>query len=197
MKLTPHLVALSALSFAAVHPATAAVVADHQFNTEGDTEGWVDRGVGSGNDGLTSDGECLTATSPGLDPQLIFDGTLGRAANAEWDTVTFRIRETEEAGGEAIEFDPTGTVVQIDGGRKIDGGMTVSQPDGFSVEESGDGFYTVTVSIAPCELETISELRIDPIGGSLKNSNSDTAGNTYEIDFIQVTDTSADASEPG
>lgn len=175
----------------------AATVLDCQFNTAGDTEGWVDRGIGSGVPGLTADGQSLTAISPGLDPQLKYDGTLERAADAAWDKVTFRIRETETPGGPAIVFDPTGTVVQTNKGLKPQGGITIAEPSAFTLEESGDGFYTVTVSLAAYQLQAIEELRIDPIGGSIKNSNSDTAGNTFEIDFIQVTDTSqAAVSEP-
>lgn len=167
----------------------AAVVADYQFNTAGDTEGWVDRGIGSGSDNLVADGEVLTATSPGIDPQLKYDGTLERSVDAQWDTVTFRVRETESPGGEPIPFDPIGVIVQINNGVKNQGGITASKPDDFSYEKSDDGFYTVTVSIADFEDQTIDQLRIDPIGGALNNSNSDTPGNTYEIDFIQVTDT--------
>lgn len=166
----------------------AAVVADYQFNQPGDTESWVDRGVGSGNTGLTSDGQSLTAMSPGADPQLKFDGALERAADAAWDTVTFRVRETQTPGGPAVAFDPTGMVVQINNGGKD--GLTVSKPAQFEIETSDDGFTTVTVSIAAYDRSVIDELRIDPIGGTLNNSNSATVGNIYEIDFIQVTDTS-------
>lgn len=187
---------LFALSIAAAR-GHAAVVADHQFNTVGDAEGWVDRGIGTGSVGLTADGQSLTAVSPGLDPQLKYSGALERAADASWDIVTFRVRETETLGGEPIVFDPVGSVVQINKGVKPQGGITISKPADFTVEESGDGFYTVTVSIAGFEAQIIDELRIDPIGGTLKNSNSDTAGNTFEIDMIQVTDTSeGSAAEP-
>lgn len=175
--------------------ARAAVVADHQFDTLGDTQGWSDRGIGSGTDRLTADGASLTAVSPGADPQLLYADGLERAADAQWDTVVFRIRETESPGGEPIVFDPTGSVVQINSGGRD--GLLVSKPADFAVEDSGDGFYTVTVSIAKYQDAVIDQLRLDPIGGTLKNSNSDTAGNTFEIDFIQVTDTSSVAvSEP-
>ncbi len=175
--------------------AYAGVVADYQFNTTGATEGWVDRGIGTGNEGLTCDGQSLTALSPVADPQLKLNAPLMRPADAEWDTVTFRIRETQTPGGPPIAFDPIGTVVQINNGGK--NGLTVSKPADFTAEDSGDGFTTVTVSIAAFKNQVIDELRIDPIGGTLKNSNSDTPDNTYEIDFIQVTATaSASGVEP-
>lgn len=177
-------------------PAPAAVVLECTFDTAGDTENWEDLGVGTGHDGLTSDGASLTATSPGLDPQLGYGAALSRAADAAWGAVEFRVRETETAGGDPVAFDPTGVVIQINGGGKE--GLNLSKPGAFSATEDGDGFYLVTAPIAGYAGETIDKLRIDPIGGSLKNSNSDTAGNTWEIDFIRVTDTAAaEIEEPG
>lgn len=174
----------------------AATVAEYEFNDEERTEGWRDRGKGTGIDNLTSDGQSLVGTSRGVDPQLASRRALHRAAFARWDKVTFRVRETESPGGEPIEFDPAGSLVQINGGGRK--GLTVVQRSAFTIEESGDGFYTVTVSIAAFPGKTINELRIDPIGGTSKNSNSDTAGNTFEIDFIRVTDSARPpAKKPG
>jgi len=186
---------LTANALLPLTPAPAAVVLECAFDTAGDTEGWADLGVGTGNDGLTSDGVSLTATSPGNDPQLGYGSSLSRAADAAWDTVVFRVRETETAGGDPVVFDPAGVVVQINGGGKA--GLNLSKPAAFSASEDEDGFYLVTAPIGEYAGETIDKLRIDPIGGSTKNSNSDTAGNTWEIDFIRVTDTEPEMVEPG
>ncbi|MEM6854381.1 MAG: hypothetical protein AAF593_08230 [Planctomycetota bacterium] len=173
-----------------VSPATsAATVAEFEFDREGRTEGWRDRGKGTGVDDLTSDGQSLVGTSPGVDPQLICGRDIRRASYARWESVIFRIRETETPGGEPIEFDPTGSLVEINGGGRR--GLRVVKRGEFTIEESGDGFYTVTVNIAAFEGDTINDLRLDPIGGTSSNSNSDTAGNTFEIDFIRVTDSSS------
>ncbi|MEM1028074.1 MAG: hypothetical protein AAGJ38_08320 [Planctomycetota bacterium] len=177
-----------------VSPATsAATVAEFEFDREGRTEGWRDRGKGTGVDDLTSDGQYLVGTSPGVDPQLICRRDIRRASYAQWESVIFRIRETETPDGEPIEFNPTGVLVEINGGGR--GGLRVVKRGEFTIEESGDGFYTVTVNIAAFEGDTINDLRLDPIGGTASNSNSDTAGNTFEIDFIHVTDSSSAVAE--
>ncbi|MDB4788572.1 PEP-CTERM sorting domain-containing protein, partial [Akkermansiaceae bacterium] len=36
----------------------------------------------------------------------------------------------------------------------------------------------------------IKNIRLDPIGGAATNSNSETNGNFFAVDFIQVNDTS-------
>ena len=170
-----------------VMPAGAAIVADFQFNTAGDTEGWgvlIPAGVSGG---LTADGDSLNGTATNNDPQLINNSiSLTLGAGETWDTVVFRVRETQENNVVVSDFNATGLVVFLDDGPLMAPGFTASASALFSAVASGDGFLTVTADISGYTGSSLTALRIDPIGGAASNSNSETNGNLFEIDFIQV-----------
>lgn len=172
--------------------ATAGVVAEFDFDTLGGLEGFSSTNV----TGLAADGDFLTgvATAPSNDPQLILDpASLTRGASSTaFDTISFRVRETEDGGTVLNAFDPTGLVVALGGGTPNP--LTLSS--GFSAADSGNGFFTVSVDISSFTASTITSLRVDPIGGASSNSNSQTAGNTFEVDFIRVTDNAIAIPEP-
>lgn len=190
---TRHALLTAALLLPLAPLASAATVLDCQFNVEGDMEGWADPGVGSGNDDLAADGDSLNGTSPGMDPQLLRSEPITRAADAQWDRIEFSVRERESAEGEPVRFHPKGLAVVINNGNPEEDGLTVAQFDDFTAEPAEDGFHVITVSIAGYAGQTIEKLRVDPIGGSIRNSNSESVDNLYEIDFIRVYDTAGDA----
>lgn len=174
--------------------ASAAVVEDFQFNTIGDTEGWtalanID-GPGSGPAFIVADGDSLNGLANGGDPRL---GRLALNATttATWDAVIFRVRETTETDQVVNTFDPTGLVLVVNGTTGTFGGGTVlSDSSLFSATASGDGFFTVTADISSLGSTDIDQLRLDPIGAPDANNN------LFEVDFIQVTDTTL-VPEPG
>ena len=190
------LFSIAALALAGT--ASAAVVADYQFNTLGDTEGWGNNGTfGSGNPNLTADGDSLNAgPMTGGDPQLLNNDSYALAVGQTWDSVIFRVRETQDGLNEAadeggpgpVAFDSTGVVIAFNNASANTNGFYNGNTAGlFTAVDSGDGFYTVTLDISDLQATSVTSLRFDPIGGVSSNSNSNTAGNSYEVDFLQVT----------
>lgn len=163
--------------------ASAAAIADYNFTTDGDTEGWTATSTSS----LTTSGGFLTGTATGNDPQLLnnpVSHTVG--VGGTWDTLVFRVREVDSASGLYIgeagapAFNTVGLVVQVNG---------LIANSGFSYVASGDNFYTVTTDISGLAATSITNVRVDPIGGALSNSGSETNGNSFEVDFIQINGT--------
>lgn len=187
-------------------PASAATVYSAEFNTPGDTEGWTPWNLTGA--GLTADGDSLNGLAPtGVagqnDPQIrISDVSISKTDGAFWESIVFRVRETqnETPAGVVSAFDTLGLNVQFQLG--VGGGVpvvTMGDRDRFSAVPSGEGFFTVTVDLSPA-LPTvdfgptftgaeINALRIDPIGGAGGSTNSQTNGNSFEIDFIRITET--------
>jgi hypothetical protein len=162
---------------------TAAAVATYNFNTDSDTEGWEAFSNPSGLS-ITTSGGYLTGTATNNDPQLRKTGvsiTIG--ANETWDTLVFRVREFDDFAGKYIgsegapAFSASGLAVQLNGATPTN--LT------FTAVASGDNFYTVTADISGLAGTEITSLRVDPIGGAL-SSGSETTGNTFEVDFIQL-----------
>lgn len=173
MKKTTHLLC-AFLSMAA--PSMAATIAEWNFNTNGDTEGWA---VFANVTGLTNTSGSLTGTTSNGDPQLRVTGlNLSLGIGQTWDTVVLRIRETDETPATVTPFSNTGLVVQFNGGRT--NGVNLFGSVGTAVD-SGSGFFTATVDVSGLpESTTVTSLRIDPIGGP------DASGNSFKVDFIQV-----------
>lgn len=156
---------------------SAATIGDYQFNTASDTEGWA---VLLNASGLTADGDSLNGTATNNDPQLT-NGAAGLTTTGTWDTFVFRVREiqNEAPAGPVDAFNSVGQIVQLNG--------TVFNLGLIGVD-SGDDFYTVTLDISSFGSAAINSIRLDPIGGASSNSNSETSGNTFEIDYIQIND---------
>ncbi|MEM6799546.1 MAG: PEP-CTERM sorting domain-containing protein [Planctomycetota bacterium] len=175
-------------------PASAAIIYDAGFNMLGDTQGWAERDPAPAAaviNGLAADGNTLNGTAAGNDPQLINDNlNVSKTPGFDWDSIVFRVREVQnEAPGGVVGFSPTGMVVQIDFGNPPV--TTISSGFTAVASGSGNGFLTISVPIPSSFTNpTIVSLRIDPIGGAGAVTNSDTNGNTFEVDYIRITDTS-------
>ncbi|MGB6220187.1 MAG: hypothetical protein WBG04_04065 [Haloferula sp.] len=149
------------------------------FNTDGDFEQWTTLNVTD----ATVAGGTINGTASSNDPQLKYEQTLVLGAGESWTTVVYRVRETDSVSGLYIgsagapAFSPVGLVVQANG---------VIVSSGFTTVPSGDDFYTITADISAIPDVDITTIRVDPIGGALSNSGSETTGNTFEVDFIQV-----------
>lgn len=177
---------LGVLLLATTWTASGALIASYDFN--GVTEGWAGTNITN----LTATTTEITGEASTNDPQLKKTGlSLNVTPGATWDTVVFRVKETETSGGPALAFDPIGLVVQINTGA----GNTPVTVSSATAVDSGDGYFTVTMDISGVGTTEIKNLRVDPIGGAAVNSNSETSGNFFAVDFIQVNDTSI--PEPG
>lgn len=180
MKNPRNLLVCSFLIMAA--SAEAATIAEWNFNTNGNSEGWA---VGNNITGLTTSGGFLSGTASNGDPQLVNSPlNLSLGAGQSWQEVVFRVRETPSP----VSFSPTGLVVQFNGGGM--NGVNLYGSVGTAVD-SGNGFQTVTVDVSGLGTgTTVTSLRIDPIGGP------DAAGSTFDLDFIRLTATDPVAAIP-
>jgi len=176
------------LSLFVAHAASAAVVADYQFNTVGDAEGWIGFAAGSAFP-VVADGDSLDGVSTNNDPQLRNDAAgagLGLTYNAStpWTTLTFSVRETVTTGGTPVAYDPTGMNVTLyDVAGFPGGGNATVVPTVTLVTALGNGFNELTVDISGHAFD-IAGLRVDPIGGP------GTTPNIFEVDYITVSDSS-------
>lgn len=173
------------LALCLTHTASAAPIGDYQFNAA-DTEGWT----AAGTTGLTTDGDSLNGTASSNDPQLLLTSA-GLATMGTWDTAVFRVRERGELvsvpGTTVLDPGPTDVPFSSVGLILILNATNVTS-NGFTAVDSGEGFFTLTIDISTLGSATINNIRFDPIGGAASNSNSETNGNTYEVDFIQIND---------
>lgn len=184
---TPNISVLA--TFLVIHAgslcgSSAAIVASYEFNTNGDTEGFT-APISLNVTGLAASGGFLTGTASSNDPQLKIDGINHTVGTGEtWDYVEFRVRETqnEAPAGTVNVFNPTGLVVVVN----ATAAPAVTWSSGFTAVDSGSGFFTVTVDISSLGSVAIKDLRVDPIGGAASNSNSETNGNTFEVDYIRL-----------
>ncbi|MCB1133907.1 MAG: hypothetical protein KDN05_22500, partial [Verrucomicrobiae bacterium] len=155
-----------------------------EFNTNGDTEGFA-APPSLNVTGLATSGGYLTGTASSNDPQLKINGTnFTVGAGETWDYIEFRVRETqnEAPSGTVNVFNATGLVVVVNATAP----PAVTWSSRFTAVDSGDGFFTVTLDISSLVAVAISDLRVDPIGGAASNSNSETNGNTFEVDYIRL-----------
>ncbi len=182
------LVAIMAIAFAAT-AVSGDVVSDFQFNTASDLEGWTALANISGS--LTADGDSLNGTASSGDPRIA-RLSLNASTTEDWQSVIFRVRETEPTNGPffVTTFDPTGLNIVFNGVAGTFGGGTVISSTEFSAVDSGDGFFTVTADISSFGSTTINQIRLDPIGAP------DAGGNLFEVDFIQITNSATTIPEP-
>ncbi|MEN1678989.1 MAG: dockerin type I domain-containing protein [Planctomycetota bacterium] len=155
--------------------ATAQVVAEFNFDTPGDTEGWT----GVNTDSLTVASGSLTGTAATTDPQLLYeDQAVIGDGSFRFSAVEFRVRETPLV----TEFDPIGIVVTLSGTDSTAQTLFVGNtaPELFSAVSSGDDFLTVTVDVSSYVGDAIDFIRLDPIGGP------DSNGASLEVDSIRI-----------
>lgn len=172
--------------------ASAALLADFQFNTVGDVEGWV---INNGS-GVVADGDSLNFTPTGNDSQALFGVANGPAvitlpSGAQVTTVVIRYRRTDSVDGVVSPHEDTGTIVQL---------FRPAPPNNNVVNISGaaigrvvdtDGFSILTADFSPgggndytFDADGIARLRVDVVG------NATSVGDLIEIDYIQVFDDS-------
>ncbi|MFK7790852.1 MAG: PEP-CTERM sorting domain-containing protein [Phycisphaeraceae bacterium] len=195
------LLALPALGLATClsQTASAAVIGDFQFTADGDTLGWTARTNSSTPADFDTAGGSLNGTvATGNDPILDYLDGLTKASTANWTTLILRVRETGEiveagssttvidAGPTAVPYNAVGTLAILNEGISPTTGVLAAS----SIVDSGSGFFTVTYDISGFTADTIDKIRVDPIGGAASNSNSQTSGNIFEVDFITVNDDS-------
>jgi hypothetical protein len=163
----------------------ATTIAEWNFNNNGDPEGWT----ASGSSALTVASGLITGTAIGNDPQLLSSGlNLSLSLGQTWDQLVFRVRETQDEApaGTVSTFNATGLVLQLNNSGAA--GFLYGATAAFTGVASGNGFFTVSVDISSLPSNaTITSFRFDPIGGAASNSNSETNGNTFEVDFVNVT----------
>lgn len=190
MKKTSSLLFCSFLSMAV--PSGAATIAEWNFDTT--TESWT----GVATSALTVTSGSLTGTATSNDPQLVRSSlTISLTGSQTWDQLIFRVRETAFAphgtdgftdGDTVPTFNATGLILSFNGNGTANSGLFYNATSQFSGVASGDGFFTVSVDLSTMPSNTtITSMRVDPIGGASSNSNSETNGNAFEVDFIQIT----------
>jgi hypothetical protein len=188
------LILLASVALLAIpYTVQADLVQGWEFNGA-DTEGWA----AVNTDGLSAAVGLLTGVAANNDPQLTLTAIgLNPGAGQTWDTLEFRVRETRDvdddggAAGSLVDtFQPTGLAV-------TNGGNVITSAALFSASALDvDNFFTVTVDISQFNSDTWENVRLDPIGGANSNSNSQTAGNTFEVDYIRIYDTGTAVPEP-
>lgn len=165
-------------------PGSAAVVRDFEFDSG--VEGFIGNNI----TGLAASGGFLTGTASSNDPQLILGvaqlpGGLAPLAGSSWTTLEYSVRETNSDGGGFVSFanasNPTGLVFSSNLG-------VINSPGLFSFVDAGSGFTNVTIDISGLGTSTITNFRLDPIGGG---TGPVTAGNFFEVGFIRLNDASA------
>lgn len=168
-------------------PSMAATIAEWNFNTDGVAEGWT----ASNSSALTVASGMLTGTATTNDPQLLRSGTsISLGVGQTWDQLVFRVKETQDEvpAGTVSTFNATGLILSFNGNTTTGSGLFYGTVSQFTGVDSGSGFFTVTVDISSMPTATtITSLRLDPIGGAALNSNSETNGNTFDVDFVQIT----------
>ncbi|MFK7909034.1 MAG: PEP-CTERM sorting domain-containing protein [Akkermansiaceae bacterium] len=185
---------LATIALAALTPLShAALVHAYEFNTLADTEGFSTDTLNVS--GLTADGDSLNGTATNNDPQLKINGaSLSPTVGETWTMLEFRVREVRLAAHGAGE-PTTADELPFNGTGVILGTVAAPAPTNFTAGFSGSaldgsGFSTVTLDISAFGSKTITNLRLDPIGGAWSNSNSETNGNSFEVDYIRFYDTS-------
>ncbi|MEL7498416.1 MAG: PEP-CTERM sorting domain-containing protein [Planctomycetota bacterium] len=168
--------------------ARADLVVSWEFSTDGNAEGWTTNNVSS----PSVAGGFFSGTASSNDPQLNQSGlNLDPNAGESWTTIVFSVQEIDETPAN-VPFNPVGIVVAINGGGA--GGLLVTS--GFTSNDLGGGFFEVTADISAFDMGTITSLRVDPIGGAASNSNSETSGNSFNVDYIRVSDSLIAVPEP-
>lgn len=169
-------------------PASAATVLEYDFSSG--TQGFGGNNI----TGLTATGGFLTGVAASNDPQLILGaaqlpGGQAPGAGGTWTTLEYRVRETNSSGGGFVSFanasNTTGLVFSFNG--------SVVGTSNYSFVNAGSGFTDVTVDISSLGSTTLTNFRLDPIGGA---TNPVTTDNTFEVDFIRFSDSITAVPEP-
>ena len=169
------LAAAALVSTAAVSTSQAALVQAFEFNTPGDTEGFV--GVNA-NGVTTTAGGLLVGTAATTDPQVV-NGTTTITATpgSTLTTAVARIRQLDTTGS-PMTYDPTGTLLIV-------GPPATNLGQGTRVADGTTGFTFVTWDLSAVSFttpNTITSIRLDPVGG--------TVGEGFQVDYLRISDSS-------
>jgi|GEM_PF-5253355 len=170
--------AVAGLSLMVAHSASAAVIAQYDFDVAGTPEGW---NVVNGVRQVAGDGVMRVRTGSN-DPQVtrnVADELTRLPGSTNFTTFEVLSRELDEDGGSPIAFDPTGTVL-------IFGGANQGAPDTVGAADA-NGFQLLTWDISSVVAATSGNIRFDFFGGP---GTSDAPANVGEVDFIRVSDNS-------
>jgi hypothetical protein len=190
MKFPPKTLIFSLLSAAAIQQGQAAVVFEYTFDGASDVNAFTTTNVPDP-PGLSEGGGVVQGTANSNDPQLRANPGFSPATGETWDELTFRVRETRDAddsGGNAsttVDFNFVGLNLIAN---ETTSPVSFNNGDFSGVDSNGD-FHVVTVDISSVGTASIDQFRLDPIGGAGSNSNSETNGNSFQVDFIRFTDT--------
>jgi MYXO-CTERM domain-containing protein len=179
---TPALILASASLTSA---ASAAVV--QIWNFDSGTEGWTGT-----NTSLAASGGLASGTATNNDPQMVLSGVVNFTPTAShtWTTLTYRYRETQDAQTNAPTAPGIVTIYNsIGNGAVVNGGALRPFISPTTGATAVDGWFTVEIDISGIGSGTITSIRVDPIGGAQSNSNSETNGNAFDVDYISLNDT--------
>jgi len=187
MKKSFPLFALSSLLICQAQAATV-VIESWQFNTPGDTEGWV---VNLGADfdvraAVTGSETVLSAEATTNDPQLRYTEEISTPVGFQnWETMTIRWRQLDgnptTIGTAPQAYANNGTRIEWPGSSFKQPLPTTTGGDWtFTFEPSGEWVeFTWDISDSTNSPIAASSWRFDPVG--------DTAGVGYEVDYIVIT----------
>ncbi|WP_269540886.1 PEP-CTERM sorting domain-containing protein [Cerasicoccus fimbriatus] len=187
MQQTLSLIALSSL-LTVNASAAIVVVEDWQFNSPGDTEGWI--ADGSTNldvrAAVSGSESVLSAGASTNDPKLFYTNEITTPVGFQnWETMTIRWRQLDgdpiDVGTATQAYANSGTRIQWPGSGFKQPLPTTSGGDWtFTFEPSGEWVeFTWDISDSTDTPIAANGWRFDPIG--------DVAGTGYEIDYIVIT----------
>ncbi|MEM6854380.1 MAG: PEP-CTERM sorting domain-containing protein [Planctomycetota bacterium] len=175
------------LSLAVSHSASAAIVANFDFDTAGQPEGWtLTNALRSVNGNGFLRGNVTVGNN---DPQMRLGETLQltrTAGSTAWDELVVVVSEYDafsnnpgDAGNLVTSTDTTGVtaIFNLQAGTP---NLNVGEPTASAVDSNG--FVTLTWDISGLTTATTGTIRIDPVGGP------DTGGNSFFVDSITFTD---------
>jgi hypothetical protein len=159
--------------------AQEAVAFGFEFNTSGDVEGWQHNGANGGTGGtsqlfLTDGTGVITGTGSNGDLRVLHNPDLALPGGfLNWTSIDIRFRQLDDTGAPR-QLSGAGQAFTINSN-------TIGVTDGslFMEESPGSTDYwnIATLDITAAGTGDITQIRIDPIGGT---------GLGYELDYVRV-----------
>lgn len=187
--------------------ASAALVADWQFNTLGDTEGWTAQSFTV--NGLTVanavSGPEVVLTSANLrnqnDPKLYSPtGSLSLSGGATaWETYTIRIRQLGTDNTTPVAFNTSSTIAMLGAGgvptiNPIHNATNLGYHAPVTVTNQANEWNLVSYDISAYSGDILGVFRLDPIQGT--DAGGGVIQGNFEIDYITITDNAVPVPEP-
>ncbi len=178
----------AACGFAAtvvVDPAGAAMTGtlSYEFNTAGNFQGWTTSGV----TGAAVSGGSLTGTASGTDPQLL---RLSISGGPDLDlgfndSIEIRLQVPASYTGDIQLFYGTTETPGIDTGARA-----ITIPAAQVPKDGAFHVYRIDVGLDVRWRSTLTDLRIDPMGGA------SATGKAFALDYVRIGDTPNDVYLP-